>query len=227
MLDRSNVLLRGAFGCGKTELGRYYAHTLDPQYRMHICDGSVVRPPEGAGVVMLDEIHKLKPEEAWYQWPGVIVGATTEGAPISAPMMSRMITVWLEPYTVAEIKEIIDRRCPIPTLARDVVAGRVRGTPRLALQVAQQVSAWARMNNYWPQTTFEYGELVKQLGYYKGGFTDQDRQYLEFLHRMQPASLATIAAGLNMPVEMLRDEIEPFLIRKGIIRITGKGRLIL
>jgi Holliday junction resolvasome RuvABC ATP-dependent DNA helicase subunit len=175
---------------------------------------------------MLDEIHKLKPEEAWYQWPGVIVGATTEGAPIAAPMMSRMVPIWLEPYTVGEIAEIIDRRCPIPDLGRDVVARRVRGTPRIALQVAQQVSAYARMYNYWPETAWEYGQLVESLGYYAGGYTEQDRQYMEFLHRMQPASLDTIASGLNLPKDMLKYEVEPFLIRRGIVKITGKGRCL-
>jgi len=135
-----------------------------------------------------------------------------------------MVPIWLEPYTTAEIEDIIDRICPISPPGGLVVASRVRGTPRIAIQVAQQVVAWTRLHGYQPQTAYEYGQLVEQLGYYAGGYTEQDRAYIEFVHTWAPVSLDTIAKGVNMPKEMIRDEIEPFLIRNGLLNITGRGR---
>jgi Holliday junction DNA helicase RuvB len=204
-----------------------YSYMLDPDFIEHTCTGVPLWPPQHPRVVFLDEIHRLRPEEPWYKFDGVIVGATTEGAPISDPMMSRMIPVWLEAYTEAEIVEIIDRRCPINEPGAVVVASRVRGTPRTAIQVAEQVQAWAELYERWPRDVEEYGRVLDSFGYYEGGYTEQDRWYIEFLHRNQPCSLETIARGTNMPKEQLRNEIEPWLIRNGVIKIVaGKGRCL-
>jgi len=217
-----NVLIRGGFGSGKTELGRWYAHSIDPEYMYYTCDGAAVHPPD-SGVVFLDEIHKLRPQEAWYQFVGTIVGATTEGTPMSDPMRSRFTEIWLEEYTPEELAEILSLRTELPTKAIDAIVSRCRLVPRIALNLGMQVSAFAKYFGQWPE---DYNAVLETFGYYVGGYTRHDLDYLKFVTENSPISLETIVKGLNLPVDMVRNEIEPFLIRNNRIKITSKGRCI-
>lgn len=225
--DFRNALLRGQFGGGKTTIAKWYAEAAAGEvFYYEICQGQRLYPPEDNEPVILDEIHRLRGIEGWYEYPGVLIGCTTEGAPVSEPMRSRMVEMWLRPYTEDELVRIVKMRVPkTPDLAATRIAMRCRGVPRHAVNLAKEVVSIIKFYDYLPQSASEYDRVLDSLGFFVGGFTDNDRAYLEFLTTNQPASARTIAAGLNLPLDTVQEEIEPFLLRRGLINITSRGRI--
>jgi Holliday junction resolvasome RuvABC ATP-dependent DNA helicase subunit len=225
--DHCNALLRGQFGGGKTTIAKWYAESVATEmFYYEICQGQRLYPPEDGEPVILDEIHRLRGIEGWYEYGGVLVGCTTEGAPVSEPMRSRMVELWLQPYSEEELVRIIQLRVPkTPNLAASRIAKRCRGVPRIAINLAREVMSIAKFYSYVPESAGECDKILDSLGFTVGGFTANDKNYLEFLIAHQPVSVRVIAAGLNLPLDTVEQEIEPFLLRKGLINITSRGRI--
>lgn len=224
--DYRNALLRGQFGGGKTTIAKWYAGAIANQvFYYEICQGQRLYPPEDNEPVILDEIHRLRGVEGWYEYSGTLIGCTTEGAPVSEPMRSRMVEMWLRPYSDDELVRIIHARVPkVPDLAALRIVKRCRGVPRIAINLAKEVISIIKYYGYVPQDASEYDKVLDSLGFGVGGFTSNDRDYLEFLVNHQPVSARTIAAGLNLPLDTVQQEIEPFLLRRGLVNITSRGR---
>jgi Holliday junction resolvasome RuvABC ATP-dependent DNA helicase subunit len=225
--DYHNALLRGQFGGGKTTIAKWYAKSVASDiFYYEICQGQRLYPPEDEEPVILDEIHRLRNVEGWYEYGGVLVGCTTEGAPVSEPMRSRMTELWLRPYSEEELVRIIQLRVPkAPHLAATRIAKRCRGVPRIAVNLAREVVSIIKFYNYVPENAGEYDRILDSLGFAIGGFTANDKDYLEFLISHQPVSARVIAAGLNLPLDTVEQEIEPFLLRKKLVNITSRGRV--
>jgi holliday junction DNA helicase RuvB len=58
------------------------------------------------------------------------------------------------------------------------------------------------------------------------GMDDDDRKYLDKLKLIQPAGISTLASALNIDRDTVEKVIEPFLIQKGLIKKTPKGRVL-
>lgn len=231
---RTNTLFRGGPGSGKTTLAKIYAEAISGgDYYYHLCtSGTRIDPPEGAKVILLDEIHNLKNEEAWYEFPGVLIGCTTEGAPISEPLMTRMTEIWMDEYTLQELAQIVVNKVSLTPIAAYAISLRARGNPRVALRLAREVQTYT---GYYgapktdsPRITLEeYGNILDQFDTMPGGYTKNDLLYLEALGALGgTASLATLTATLGLSRSTLTDEIEPFLLSKKVIVITSKGRAL-
>jgi len=223
-----NVLLRGQFGGGKTTIAKWYAQSVAKSvFYYEVCQSQRLYPPEDNEPVILDEIHRLRGHTAWYEYSGVLIGCTTEGAPVPSPMKSRMNEMWLQPYSEEDLIKIIDVRVSkVPPLAAERIAKRCREVPRYAVSLAREVNSIIKYYGYQPQEAEDYDKILDSLGFFAGGFTENDKNYLEFLLKNQPASARTIAGGLNLPEDTIYQEIEPFLLRKGLIKITNRGRIL-
>ena len=78
-----------------------------------------------------------------------------------------------------------------------------------------------------PKTPEELEELLfSHTGVRKGGFTNYDISYLEFLEENGTASLNTLSNVLQIPRQTILNEVEPFLIRKKLIKIGSRGRTL-
>ncbi len=142
-------------------------------------------------------------------------------------MRSRMKEMWLKPYTEEELIDIINLRVPgVPPLAATRIAKRCRGVPRHGVQLAKEVLSINKFYGYTPEEPQEYDKILDSLGFFIGGFTENDKLYLEFLLEHQPCSARTIASGLNLPLDTVEQEIEPFLMRNNLVRITSRGRTL-
>ena len=187
-----------------------------------MCSGKSIQPPDDGEPVLLDEIHNLKDEELWYEYAPMI-GCTTEGAPVSDPLKSRMVELWMEEYTLQELTTIVVNATGLSPMIGFIVALRGRGSPRVSIQIGNQVQMALRYNSIETPTSKIVGDLCQNMGYLNNGFTINDLSYLEVLSKGY-ASASTLASTLNLPVDTIKTEIEPLLMRKGLVRITSRGR---
>jgi Holliday junction DNA helicase RuvB len=163
-----------------------------------------------------------------------LIGATTRSGMLSGPMRDRFkVHEHLEFYTVEELAQIIrinsgKLQTPITDEAALELAGRSRGTPR----IANNRLGWTRYyaaSNHDGQITLEIARAALDMAEVdREGLDKQDRRYLEVLVGVQgggPAGVESLAASMTLPVDTLSDEIEPYLLREQFIVRTPRGRV--
>jgi Holliday junction DNA helicase RuvB len=163
-----------------------------------------------------------------------LIGATTRSGLLSGPMRDRFrMHEHLEFYTVEELAEIITinarkLRTKISADAALELARRSRGTPR----VANARLWWSR--NF--ATSEANGEITLEVAQQaltlaevdREGLDKQDRRYLETLIGVfegGPTGVEALAATMNLPVDTLSEEVEPYLLREQYIVRTPRGRV--
>lgn len=163
-----------------------------------------------------------------------IVGATTRIGLISAPMRDRFGYVQqLDFYEPESLAEIIMRTADVlkvkidPTAAFEM-AKRSRGTPRIANRLLRRVRDYAQINNDGLITIKETLEALNMLGVDEMGLSDADRKYLDVVRNQYgggPVGVENLAAALTEDVGTILEVYEPYLMKKGLIRRTPRGRV--
>lgn len=160
-----------------------------------------------------------------------IVGATTEIGTLSPPLRDRFkLNFTLELYSPQSLSVLISqnsRRLGVNLDEETIssIARASRGTPRIANSLLEWVRDYAISKNL-RIVNMEHLKLALAIRNIDlDGSTDSDRKYLNFLKKQKnPIGLKTIASSLNIETETVRDVIEPFLLRRGLIMITSRGR---
>ena len=164
-----------------------------------------------------------------------LVGATTRIGLISGPMRDRFGYVQqLDFYEDTDLSEIVERtgevlKCKIGLEAAKSIAKRSRGTPRIANRLLRRVRDYAQVKNDGLITLNEVEEALKMLGVDKDGLSDADRKYLEIIRKQYnggPVGVENIAAALTEDVGTITEVYEPFLMKKGLVKRTPKGRVL-
>ena len=162
-----------------------------------------------------------------------LIGATTRAGMLSSPLRERFgMHFRMEFYDNKELAEIVMRAasrlsCQIAPEAAEEIAGRSRGTPRLAFRLrwwgrdSSEVAGVERIS----LESARYG--LEQLGVNDIGFDEQDIRVLELLvsSKGRPMGLSTIAAALSEDEGTIEDVVEPYLIANGYIERTARGRI--
>ncbi len=165
--------------------------------------------------------------------PFTLIGATTRTGLISAPMRDRFqVREHLDFYTVDELAEIVRRNAkklasPIDEDSTVEIARRSRGTPRIANNRLRWVRDYTTSRADGRITHRLTLEALAMLGIDVLGLDDQDRKYLETILRVfdgGPVGVEAVAHTLNMAVDTLIDEVEPFLLRSELLVRTPRGR---
>jgi len=107
------------------------------------------------------------------------------------------------------------------------IARRSRGTPRIANRLLRRVRDYAQIKNDGLITDKEVLEALKMLGVDNLGLSDADRKYLDTIKKMYgggPVGVENLAAALSEDVGTITDVYEPYLMKKGLIKRTPKGR---
>ncbi|GEQ05323.1 Holliday junction branch migration DNA helicase RuvB [Staphylococcus gallinarum] len=165
--------------------------------------------------------------------PFTLIGATTRAGSLSAPLRDRFgVHLRLEYYKETELKEIIIRTAEVLGTSIDEesaieLAKRSRGTPRVANRLLKRVRDFQQVNNdeiIHIDTTKHSLELLQ--------VDDQGLDYID--HKMMncilqqysggPVGLDTIAVSIGEERVTIEDVYEPFLIQKGFIERTPRGR---
>ncbi len=164
-----------------------------------------------------------------------IVAATTRIGLISGPMRDRFgIVQQVDFYEDEKLAEIVKRTAQLLEVKIDEkaaleIAKRSRGTPRVANRLLKRVRDYAQINNDGVINFKESLEALNKLGVDELGLSDADRKYLDVVKKQYgggPVGVENIAAALTEDVETITDVYEPFLMKKGLIKRTPRGRVI-
>jgi holliday junction DNA helicase RuvB len=164
-----------------------------------------------------------------------IIGATTRVGSITGPLRDRFgATYRLDYYTQPDLQQILRRSAQILEVALSdeaatIVAGRSRGTPRIANRLLKRVRDFAQVRGTGDGTVTPElaGDALKLLEIDERGLDAMDRQLLQAMadhHGGGPVGLATMAATVSEPVETIEDVVEPYLMQIGLLARTSRGR---
>ncbi|WP_019037557.1 Holliday junction branch migration DNA helicase RuvB [Psychroflexus tropicus] len=165
--------------------------------------------------------------------PFTLVGATTRSGLLTAPMRARFgISSRLEYYTTELLSDIILRSAsildvPITNEAAIEIAGRSRGTPRIANALLRRVRDFAQIKGN-GKIDIEISKYsLKALNVDAFGLDDMDNKILLTIidkFKGGPVGLTTLATAVSENAETIEEVYEPFLIQKGFINRTPRGR---
>jgi len=164
-----------------------------------------------------------------------LVGATTRAGLLTNPLRDRFgIPVRLNFYSEPELEEIVNRGARVlgigmsPDGANEI-ARRARGTPRIAGRLLRRVRDFASVAGAKAIDRQAADRALTELEVDAAGLDAMDRRYLSTIAQNYgggPVGIETIAAALSEPRDAIEEIIEPFLIQKGFLQRTPRGRLL-
>ncbi len=165
--------------------------------------------------------------------PFTLIGATTRSGMLTAPMRARFgISSRLEYYKTDLLTTIVQRsasilKTPISMEAAIEIAGRSRGTPRIANALLRRVRDFAEIKGNGSITIeiAKYG--LEALHVDAHGLDEMDNKILTTIidkFKGGPVGISTLATAVSENSETLEEVYEPFLIQQGFIMRTPRGR---
>ncbi|WP_414471969.1 Holliday junction branch migration DNA helicase RuvB [Microvirga sp. M2] len=164
-----------------------------------------------------------------------LVGATTRAGLLTTPLRDRFgIPIRLEFYTVEELELIVRRGARVLGLnmseeGANEIARRARGTPRIAGRLLRRVRDFAIVEGVQIVSRDLADRSLRLLDVDPIGLDLMDRKYLTMIAGSfggGPVGIETIAAALSEPRDAIEDIIEPYLIQKGFVQRTPRGRIL-
>lgn len=163
--------------------------------------------------------------------PFTCIGATTLSGLVSDPLRSRFVQVLqLEPYSDAELQTIVlnaakSMKFDISPVVALEIAMRSRATARTAIGNLRWFSEFCEGTGVEPDLP-AIGDAFELKEVDANGLTKLDRSYLSILvESATPLGVSTLASSVGEGEDNLLQTVEPFLIRKGYVRKTGRGRV--
>ncbi len=167
--------------------------------------------------------------------PFTLIGATTRSGLLTTPLRDRF-GVWqrLEYYGVEELARIVRRSAgilgvPIDEASTREIAGRSRGTPRVANRLLRRVRDYAEVRH---QGAVDHAICVDALRLFQVDEEGLDKLDRDILHIIAekfdggPVGLDTLAVALGEEADTVMDVYEPYLIMRGFLKRTPRGRVL-
>lgn len=225
-----NTLITGEYGLGKTTLARIIISTFGT--REVIVDPKATIPT--SGTIIVDEIHNLPTDIADSLHKNLdssqltIIGCTTNPGELTSAFRSRFRQLLLTPYTENDLKSLISTAAirtgrQLDKATTSIIAARSRFNARAAVQNLKMVIDLSLAENK-PITQKLALEVFDLLGIDDRGLTKIDHKYLNSL-KGRPVGLQYLSAVLGADKSTIETEIEPYLLRLGLIDRTPKGRI--
>lgn len=165
--------------------------------------------------------------------PFTLIGATTRSGLLTAPMRARFgISSRLQYYTTELLTTIVERsaailKMPISIEAAIEIAGRSRGTPRIANALLRRVRDFAQIKGNGTIDIEISRYALKALNVDAHGLDEMDNKILNTIidkFKGGPVGLSTLATAVSESSETIEEVYEPFLIQEGFIMRTPRGR---
>ncbi len=167
--------------------------------------------------------------------PFTLVGATTRSGLLTAPLRARFgINMHLQYYQPETLRHIITRSAsilgvPITAEAAGEIAGRSRGTPRIANALLRRVRDFAQVRGSGRIDTDITQVALTALNIDQYGLDEVDNRLLLTIidkFRGGPVGITTIATAIGEDAGTVEEVYEPFLIMEGFIKRTPRGRMV-
>ena len=164
-----------------------------------------------------------------------LIGATTRIGLLTAPLRDRFGVIQrLEPYTPEDLKKIVARSAEVLDIEIDdegalEIAGRSRGTPRIANRLLKRVRDFAQVKYEGKITGDVAKDALDMLDVDQKGLDLTDRKMLLAMIEKfggGPVGVDTLAVYLGEEAETIEDVYEPYLIQLGYIQRTPRGRIV-
>ncbi len=165
-----------------------------------------------------------------------LVGATTRAGSLTTPLRDRFgIVNRLELYNEEQLKMIVTRSAEILEIKIDEdgameIAKRSRGTPRIANRLLKRVRDYAAVLGDGNITKKIADIALQKLEIDQMGLDNIDRKILETIainYSGGPVGIETLASTIGEEVETIEDVYEPYLMQKGLVGRTPRGRIML
>ena len=165
--------------------------------------------------------------------PFTLVGATTRSGLLTAPLRARFgINLHLEYYDASVLKKIILRSArllsvPCEEEAAAEIAGRSRGTPRIANALLRRVRDFAQVRGNGGIDLSIAHLALEALNITKYGLDEIDIKILSTIidkFNGGPVGIGTISTAIGEDAGTVEEVYEPFLIKEGFIKRTPRGR---
>ena len=167
--------------------------------------------------------------------PFTLVGATTRSGLITTPLRDRFgIPVRLNFYSADELLLIVERSARLLSFdltqdgAREI-AGRARGTPRIAGRLLKRVRDFASVAKHGRVDAKLADDALTRLEVDHRGLDAFDKRYLQLIAEAfggGPVGIETIAAALGEARDAIEEIVEPFLLQQGFVQRTPRGRVV-
>jgi Holliday junction DNA helicase RuvB len=166
--------------------------------------------------------------------PFTLVGATTRAGLLTSPLRDRFgIVQRLEFYTDSELAQIVTRSAGIMGVSTDAagaarIAERSRGTPRIANRLLRRVRDFAQVRGTGVIDVAIADAALDLLGVDPKGMDALDRRLLSLIIESfdgGPVGIESLAAAIGEERGTLEDVVEPFLIQRGLLMRTARGRM--
>ncbi|MEE8258371.1 MAG: Holliday junction branch migration DNA helicase RuvB [Sphingomonadales bacterium] len=167
--------------------------------------------------------------------PFTLIGATTRTGLITTPLRDRFgIPMRLDFYSGEELLEVVLRGAklldmPLSDDGALEIANRSRGTPRIAGRLLRRVCDFALVAGQARVDAKSADAALMRLEVDKIGLDAMDHRYLTCLGELYgggPVGIETLAAAMSEPRDALEDIVEPFLMQKGLVMRTSRGRVL-
>jgi holliday junction DNA helicase RuvB len=167
--------------------------------------------------------------------PFTLIGATTRSGLLTTPLRDRFgVCHRLEHYSAEHLATIVERSAGILEVEIDLegaqtIAGRSRGTPRVANRLLKRVRDFAQVKG---QGTIDAGvatAALEMLEVDAGGLDRSDRALLDTVATKfggGPVGLSTLAIAIGEEPDTIEDIFEPYLLQQGLLKRTPRGRVL-
>jgi Holliday junction DNA helicase RuvB len=166
--------------------------------------------------------------------PFTLVGATTRTGLLTTPLRERFgVCHRLEHYPVEDLAEIVRRSAGILGVEIEqagavALAGRARGTPRVANRLLKRVRDYAEVRSAGVVTEEVANVALELLEVDEAGLERLDREILRTIVEKfdgGPVGLSTLAVAISEEQDTIEDVYEPYLVKSGLIKRTPRGRV--
>ncbi len=166
--------------------------------------------------------------------PFTIIGATTKVGSLSAPLRDRFGHIHrLDFYAPEQLEKIIAKAAEKMTIEIDAesvleIARRSRGTPRIALKLLKRARDFAQVKGKGRVVPSLTHEVMAMLEIDDVGLDKSDIRFLRAIvehHNGGPVGVETLAATLSEDANTIEEVIEPFLLQRGLLKKTARGRI--
>lgn len=167
--------------------------------------------------------------------PFTLIGATTRSGLLSNPLRDRfMAHLHFDFYSSSDLEKILDNNAKKMSLnlsleSRKIIADRSRGTPRIANRILRRVRDFALVAGHSVVEAQDVNKALELLDIDNLGLDSMDRKILDVIHNYYsngPVGIDALSATLGEDKHTIEEVYEPFLLKKGLLLRTPRGRVL-